>query len=219
MKEGTIRTLQSPISSLPPVWAVVLAAGASRRMGRPKLLLPLGDRTVLERVLDNLLASSLAGVVVVLGHHAGAIQAGTRRLDDPRVRVAINPDPTGEMFSSVQVGVAALPASAVAFLQVLGDQPFIPPALIERLIAEIRTGSPLAVIPEFAGRRGHPIAVSLRLREAILAAPATATLRDLLAPHRAEIRLLPVETPAILDDLDDEAAYRQALDKVTSHRV
>jgi len=193
------------------VWGIVLAAGASRRMGRPKLLLPLGDRTVLERVLDNLLASSLAGVVVVLGHHAGAIQAGTRRLDDSRVRVAINPDPAGEMFSSVQVGVAALPTAAVAFLLAPGDQPFIPPELIDRLAIEIQTGSLLAVIPTFAGRRGHPIAVSLRLRETILAAPATTTLRDVLAPHQAAIRLLPVETPAILDDLDDEAAYRQAL--------
>jgi len=140
--------------------ALVLAAGRSVRMGSPKLLAPVGDRTLLARVLDAARASRCDDVLVVLGDRADEIggvaaRAGVRTVNNPRYA-------TG-MGTSVAAGVAALPSTCEAAVVLLGDQPFVTPAIIDALIEVHRTtGQPL-VVSRYGAARGAPTLIGRRM--------------------------------------------------------
>jgi molybdenum cofactor cytidylyltransferase len=192
------------------VAAVVLAAGMSRRMGRPKLLLPFGEKPLLARVVENLLSvSDISPIVVVTGHNAQEIREAVREYT---VNTAHNPDyAAGGMLSSVQTGVRALPADGGAFLLALGDQPMVRPDTLRALLSVWRdTGAPI-VRPVYDGKHGHPILFSARCGPEILALPAEATLKDAVVRHAADIRDVVVMDPAILADIDTPEDYARAL--------
>ena len=120
------------------ITAVVLAAGKSERMGRPKMLLPFGRKTLIETVLAGVRRSRVDDVVVVLGAHREAVEPVVSKF---AVRAVFNEDFEAGMLSSVLRGLREVPAAARAFLVVLGDQPFPPATVIDRLIAaRERTG-------------------------------------------------------------------------------
>jgi molybdenum cofactor cytidylyltransferase len=116
------------------VMAVVLAAGASRRFGAPKMLAPLGGRPVLQHVLDALAGAGLVDVVVVLGDQASAIRAAVSWRSE---RIEVNPWPVDGLSSSLRIGldVAAEDRTVDAVLVLLGDQPAVRPAVISAVLA------------------------------------------------------------------------------------
>ncbi|MBI2952447.1 nucleotidyltransferase family protein [bacterium] len=190
------------------IYAIALAAGESRRMGAPKQLLPFGDKTVLQAVVDRLLASRADGVLVVLGCRADEVRA---TLADRSVRFALNPDYARGMLSSVQAGVAALPPDARAALICLGDHPSVDPAVVDRVIeAHRRTGKGI-VIPTSSGRRGHPALVSLRYRDEILALCGEPGLKAVMRGHPEDTVEVEVGRPEILDDMDTPEDYQKAI--------
>src|SRR3954451_16093015 len=118
------------------ITAIVLAAGESRRMGRLKLLLPFGTRTVIETVVDSLRASPVDEILVVTGHQSEVIEAALARAP---ARIVRNPDYRSGMLSSVQCGVAASAPETSWFLIALADQPQLAPALVRHLLAAAET--------------------------------------------------------------------------------
>ena len=112
-------------------WAVILAAGSSRRMGSQKLLLPFGQNTIIGTVIDNVLNSSVENVMVVLGANQEKVRDAIGNLP---VRFCYNKEHEKGMLSSVICGIRALPQEAVAALIFLGDQPGIPPAVTNKVI-------------------------------------------------------------------------------------
>ena len=194
------------------VYAVVVAAGESRRMGVPKQLLPFGGRTVLQTVLDRLLSSRVDGIVVVLGFRAEQIRS---TLSDIPVQVVINSDFKMGMLSSVQAGVSALPSSATAALICLGDQPWISPGLVNRLIDEHHRSQSGIVIPTFDGRRGHPALVGIRHRDEILGLSGGPGLKALMRGHPEDTLEVKVQEREILDDLDTPEDYLRAFNQGT----
>lgn len=190
------------------ITAVVLAAGRSERMGRPKMLLPFGRRTLIETVLAGVRRSRVDDVVVVLGAHRENVAAVVSKFAP---RAVFNDDLEGGMLSSVIRGLHAVPAAARAFLVVLGDQPFPPATVIDRLIAgRERTGKGL-VLPVHRGRRGHPLLIDIRYRDEVMALDPSVGLRQLLRDHPDDILEVPVRTPAVLADIDDPEDYRRAV--------
>ena len=139
---------------------VILAAGASRRMGRPKQLLPVGGRPLLEGVVAQACASRLDEVVVVLGAAAEAVRAGVAM---GRARVVVNDDHAAGMSSSLRAGLAALGPEVDRAVVILGDQPDVPASLLDELLAlQERSGLPSAAL-SFDGLL-HPPVVLLRER-------------------------------------------------------
>jgi molybdenum cofactor cytidylyltransferase len=187
------------------IGAVVLAAGQSRRMGQPKLVLPWGQTTVIARVAEVLLEAGLAEVIVVTGGSYTDVETALQHLP---VQTIFNPQYTGnDMLRSLQVGLGKHHENIQATLVALGDQPQIEVDTV-RALAEAyqETGSPL-IIPSFNNRRGHPWLVSRTIWPNVFALDAPATLRDFLNQHRDQIHYLTVTTPSILKDLDTPADY------------
>ncbi|HEX5498621.1 MAG TPA: NTP transferase domain-containing protein, partial [Thermomicrobiales bacterium] len=114
---------------------IILAAGDSTRLGRPKQLLPVGGLPLLAHVLRHAAASRLDDVVVVLGHDAEAIAEAVGEWGQ---RIAVNPDFAAGQSTSLKIGLAAVPPQAEAALVLLGDQPEVGPAIIDAVIAAFR---------------------------------------------------------------------------------
>ncbi|MDT8307671.1 MAG: nucleotidyltransferase family protein [Anaerolineae bacterium] len=189
------------------VFAAVLAAGESRRMGRVKPLLPWGETTILGQILHNLLASQVGEVWVVTGFEAGAVGAVAA---DFGARVLFNPSyASGEMLSSLQVAVRALPARCSGVLVVLADQPLIPTAIFDQVIAAFDDDQERIVAPTYKGQRGHPVLIGRRFFAELLGLAPGSAPRDLLQAHEAAFHLLAVESEAVLLDLDRPGEYER----------
>jgi molybdenum cofactor cytidylyltransferase len=188
--------------------AVVPAAGESRRMGTPKQLLPFGGTTVLGHVVDQLLASAVDEVCVVVGHEADRVADS---LSARPVRIVVNPDCRAGMLWSIRSGLGAVADSSAAVLIALGDQPGITPELVDRMLQSFRTCGKGILVPVYDGKRGHPLLVSMRYRDEILARHDDVGLRGLLEAHPDDVLELGVSTPAVLQDLDDPEDYQREL--------
>ena len=172
---------------------ILLAAGLSTRSGRYKMALPLGDRTVIQRSVENMYAA-VDRIWVVTGWQADLVQALLANY--ARVNCVLNTGYRQGMFSSIKTGLAQTSAARV-FVQP-GDCAFVSPAVYHQMLqlnAEI-------VIPTYGGRKGHPVLLSSTVIPGILALPDSANLRDYIqargfAAHRVEDEgvLLDIDTP------------------------
>jgi molybdenum cofactor cytidylyltransferase len=214
------------------VSAVILAAGSSRRMGQPKMLLPWGKTTVIGQVTGVICAAGIAETVIVTGRMAEEVRAASAAFSEvPPAGATLRCSPAGatlrwvhnpdyaqtEMLQSLQIGLreisnnptAGRPASA-ACLIVLGDQPQIECALVEQLLQDFWAEPCPILIPSFQQKRGHPWLVHRALWDGLLALPAEANLRSFLNQHAGEIRYLNVSSPSVLMDLDTPEDYARS---------
>lgn len=191
--------------------AIVLAAGQSRRMGTPKMVLPWGNTTVIGQVVCRLASAAVDEIVVVTGGARLLVEAALERLAcDCPVRAVFNPDfAQAEMLSSVQTGLRALGEETSAALIALGDQPKIQVGVVEDLLKIYSQGARL-VVPSYQMRRGHPWLVDSRLWRELLSLHGSQTLRDFLNTHSSEITYLEVGTDSVLMDLDTPEDYQRS---------
>lgn len=187
--------------------AIIPAAGESKRMGRPKMLLPWEGGTVLTRVVFTFRNAGIEDIVVVTG---GAREEVEELLATLEVRVIFNEDHArGGMLSSVQRGMRALGRQTQAALIGLGDQPQVREGSARMVCkAFLETGSNI-VVPSFQMRRGHPWLVARPLWGEVLKMQPPRSLRDFLSARRAEIHYVNVDDPNVLADLDTPEDYEK----------
>ncbi|HUG35922.1 MAG TPA: nucleotidyltransferase family protein, partial [Candidatus Limnocylindrales bacterium] len=148
------------------ITGIVLAAGLSRRMGRPKLLLELRGAPVIRRTVEGLLGAGLDDLVVVVGP---AVDAVAEALSGLPVRFAVNPAPEAGQAGSVVAGVRALSPCATAALIALGDQPSLPAAVVPRLLEAFHSSGKPIVAPLYRDGRGNPVLFASSLFPELLA--------------------------------------------------
>ncbi len=191
----------------PAVTAIVLAAGASRRMGRPKALLPWGATTVLGQTLANLARSQVREVVVVTGDQAAAVG---RIATAHGARSVHNPAWSSQgMVASLQAGIRAVGPDCPAALVLLADQPMIGPEIIDAVLAACPADGWVIAAAAFRGRRGHPVLFGRACFDALLALPGDAAPRALVARHPAAVKLVEVASDVVLRDLDTPEDYER----------
>lgn len=189
------------------IGAVVLAAGSSIRMGKPKMALPWGDTTVVGQVIRVLSRAGVHEILIVTGGSHGEVH---QALQDLPVREIYNPDyREGEMLSTFKMGLSSLGDDVDAALVVLGDQPQVEVRVVKSLIENYAAYRSPLVVPSYQMRRGHPWLLDRSLFAAALAVHEPATLRDFLNEHRSSIHYVTVDTPTILQDLDIPADYQK----------
>jgi molybdenum cofactor cytidylyltransferase len=175
--------------------AIVLAAGKSERMGRPKALLPFRGSTFLENILDAIARSLIKNTVVVVGHHRQEI---ANRLSVPNL--VFNPDYAQGMITSFQTGIRALPPGSAGAILFLVDHPLVEAATINLLLANFAANR--IIIPVFNGRRGHPVLFSNEILQEILALPPSQGANIVVRRDLSRIIEVPVDAPGILVDVD-----------------
>ncbi|HVS03455.1 MAG TPA: nucleotidyltransferase family protein [Thermoanaerobaculia bacterium] len=194
---------------LPPA-AVLPAAGAARRMGRPKLLLPWAGGTLIGGVVRALQDGGAYPLVVVARSDDLALQEWVR---GEGLELAVNPRPEEGMLSSVRCGLTALggadrmAADGVPLLVSPADLPELLPETVRRLVAVARQRRALLALPRHGSRRGHPLWIAPQLLAAILGLDPAVGLRQLLRQRAADVVEVPVDDPGAVRDVDTPEDY------------
>lgn len=188
-----------------PVAGLLLAAGGGRRLGgRPKALLPFRGRPLIDHGIRVLRDGGCATVTTVLGAAADEVRAAVTPPDG--ARIAVNPDWSDGMGTSLRVGLAALPSEASAAVVLLVDMPGVGAAAVARLIDAYRTGGAELAAATYDGRRGHPVLFAARWWPEIAAsAQGDVGARAFLAAHAREVRLVECGDIADNNDIDTPA--------------
>jgi len=183
--------------------AVVLAGGASSRMGEPKALLVVGERSLLEHHLLGL--SSASTLVVVTGPHHPLIAAQVAALEQDAVLLAQNPDVASGPFASLRLGLRALGRARRPVVVLPVDVPPLAGFDLAPLLEAVAAPGVAAAVSTHQGRDGHPVVLGPAAVAAVTAAPASSTLRDVLAGLGSAVARVPTSVPSVLSDLDTPA--------------
>jgi CTP:molybdopterin cytidylyltransferase MocA len=194
---------------IPLLAAIILSAGASTRMGRPKALLPYREATFLEHLLQVTRHSRIGLTRVVLG--AGAEEIRTiAKLDASTI--VLNPDWEQGQLSSICAGLRSLAGIETdGILLCPVDHPLVTARLIGGLIARFYENEKVIVLPVYKGRRGHPVIFSSTLYGELLAAPADKGARAVVWAHAADLLEVPSDEEGIVLNINDPDMLRHAI--------
>jgi molybdenum cofactor cytidylyltransferase len=173
-------------------------------MGTVKQLLRLDDRPLLQHVIDNVRASGVTEIIVVLGFAADAIR---REIDAQNVRVVINEGYQQGMGTSLKAGLSAVDPQAEAAIVVLADQPFVRPATLDQLITEHRECKAQIVIPTYRGFRGNPVLLDRSVFPEIMTLKGDMGCRAIFGNHLEGIVKVPVDDVGTLLDIDRQSDF------------
>lgn len=187
------------------VSAVLLAAGLSRRMGRPKQLLPLGDKPVIQHCFDNINAAGVQEIVVVVGQDA---KETIKILSGLPVQIAVNNAKDSDMAGSVRVGLEALDHSCSGVLVCLADHPLATCDTMKALAVTHAKSPDKIIIPAHNGRRGHPSLFPTSILNEIFVVD---TLRDIVRKDQGRVRVVDVADEGVILDMDTPEDYEQVL--------
>ena len=188
--------------------AVVLSAGESSRMGRPKALLPIDGQTFIERIVAALKQTRVGKIIVILGHNASELQPKISHLP---VEILINTDYKLGQLSSLQLAVRHLQLDhdCDGMLVHLVDHPYLTPALVQEMIRRFYETKKRIIVPKFHGKRGHPVIFSRELFAELLSAPVDQGAKAVVNAHRADTLEVETEEAGIALDIDTPELYQQ----------
>jgi len=184
---------------------IILAAGKSRRMGKNKLLLPFRGKPLLQHVIDTAVSSSLSPIILVLGADREAIRP---RINPGDARIIVNKDFARGYGSSLQAGLKALNSPCAGAMFLLGDQPLVATATIEKLIAAFLAEPERWVAPQYLGRRGNPVITPSSWFEGIFSLTGDVGPRAHLKDPAARLKLVEVEDKGVIFDIDSPKDYK-----------
>jgi molybdenum cofactor cytidylyltransferase len=191
--------------------AIILSAGESSRMGRPKALLPIDGLRFIEKIVATLKATRVGKIMVVLGHNAAEMQ---RQISDLPVDWVINPDYKSGQLSSLTAAIrhieSAIDAKEIDGILVhLVDHPYISAELVNLMIDRFYQTKKLIVVPRYGERRGHPVIFSRSIFPELLAAPPEEGAKTVVRAHRSETLELVTDDKGVTIDIDTPEEYRK----------
>lgn len=193
------------------IWAIILAAGESKRMGFPKMLLTFNGRTMIENIIANISESKVDTIMVVLGAYRETLVEHIGKL---AVRYCYNDNYREGMLSSVQCGFKNLPSDYKAVLVFQGDQPLITPNVINAVIETYLSSDKGIVIPAYKGRRGHPILISRKYNNKIQKLSPIKGLRSLAYKFPGDVLEVDTNESGILRDFDTYEEYHKGINQI-----
>lgn len=200
--------------SVSRVSGIILAAGASRRMGRPKPLLALDGKPLLQHAIDAAAESRLGEMIVVLGDAAEEVRAAVELPE--RARAVVNPDFAEGQSTSLRLGLRSVSSDTDAAAVLLGDQPGVSASLIDRVLEAFRESDRPVARPVYVagGRRipGHPVVLSREVWPEVAALTGDRGAQRLFAEHEEWLLEIEIEgAPPV--DIDTPADYKRAAGK------
>ncbi|HEY6274387.1 MAG TPA: nucleotidyltransferase family protein [Terriglobales bacterium] len=202
--------------ALAPSFAgVILAAGSSSRMGRDKALLPWRGGTFLSTAIRALQPTTDL-VIVVAGANKGEV---TPIVNANAAFLVLNPDPAQGQFSSLRVGLEeVLNRGRDAAIITLVDRPAAAIATIWRLRDAFLAADDevWAVIPEYDGKHGHPVAIGREMITAFLRAPASSSAREVEHSLQNHIQYVPVDDPLVIANINTPDDFKDLASRITA---
>jgi len=192
------------------IWSIILAAGESKRMGFPKMLLKFNGKTMIENVIDNVADSDSNGILVVLGAGHEYIIDLIKKYD---IRYCYNEHYREGMLSSVKCGFKNLPAGTEATLVFQSDQPFIDPVVINMVINTYRSSGKGIIIPVYRGKRGHPLLLDNKYTDQIYKLDPAEGLRSIAYLNSNDVLEVETDEPGILKDFDTYEDYKKEVNQ------
>lgn len=191
--------------------AVILSAGESSRMGRPKALLPVDGMRFIEKIVTALKSTRVAKIIAVLGHDVDEMR---RQIGDLPITTVVNPNYKQGQLSSLVAAINSIQsskdsASVDGTLVHLVDHPYINPDLVNLMIDRFYETNKLIVVPRYRGRRGHPVIFSSALFAELLAAPLDQGAKTVVHAHRDETLEIDTEDEGVIIDIDTPEEYRK----------
>ncbi len=186
-----------------PTAGIILAAGASTRFGEPKQLLRLGDKCLLEWVLDAALKSELNTIVLVLGYaHQKILQILGQKLQHPKLLVAINPQYEKGQSLSLLTGLSKIKDDYPAVMFLLGDQPLLNTKIINVLLERFWADEKDICVPIYRGKRKTPTIFRRRLYTQLMDIKGDMGARQLIDDNPDRVLAVEIENPNCFFDVD-----------------
>lgn len=186
--------------------AIILAAGLSSRMGRNKLLLPLGKQSIIEHVVETVSKSRVDEIIVVLGKDAKDIELV---LDRFQIKTIVNPDYIDGQSTSVKVGMKAINNHSDGALFFMGDQPMIKEEIINNIIDEFLNSDSSIIVPTFNTKRGNPVLFSSLWFSDLNQVQGDKGGRDILKNNLDQVGFIEISDDLFLKDIDDDVVYQE----------
>jgi len=191
--------------------AVILSAGESSRMGRPKALLPIDGVRFIERIVATLKSTRVDEIITVLGHNAEEMR---QKVSDLPVKIVVNQDYKQGQLSSLIAAIRCIESGenhhrVDAILVHLVDHPYINVDLVNLMIDRFYETKQLIVVPRYRGRRGHPVIFSRALFAELLAAPLDQGAKTVVHAHRDQTLEIDTDDAGVTVDIDTPEEYRK----------
>jgi molybdenum cofactor cytidylyltransferase len=191
--------------------AVILSAGESSRMGRPKALLPIDGVRFIDKIVTSLRLARIGKIMVVLGHNAEEMR---QKISDLHVDLVINPDYKQGQLTSLRAAICSIEARNDAdrvdgILVHLVDHPYINADLVNLMIERFYETKKLIVVPRYQSRRGHPVIFSRALFGELLAAPLDRGAKAVVHAHRDDTLEIDTNDEGAIIDIDTPEEYRR----------
>ncbi len=194
------------------VWAIVLAAGESKRMGVPKMLLDFNGVTMIEKLISSILDSGTGNIIVVLGSERESL---LNVLSGYPVDTCYNANYKEGMLSSVKCGLSNLPANADVVFIFPGDQPLIEANTVNVMLEAFVSSGKGIVVPVYKGKRGHPLLIGKKYLDEIDSLNDKIGLRELILNHPMDTEHVETSDRGILKDFD---TYEEYIDEINKYR-
>ena len=218
-KPNHVTTAEKPIETASPgsmerppkLFAVIPAAGHSRRMGRPKLLLPLGSKTVIARLLDVIQRREVTETFVVVRQDDEELQREVESAGATVIQPPIDPPDMRDSveFALQEIGRKHVPAPTDGWLLVPADHPLLDTSVMDSLIARWNQDNCEILVPCFQQKRGHPTFFRWMYADAVFQIPRDRGLNWLTRSNASKVVEFEVETPTVTIDLDSPDDYEQ----------
>jgi len=197
------------------ITAIVLAAGASERMGRPKALLPLGEGPFLAVILEKCRSAGLGEVVVAVGPD---LDNRLSNIDLGESRLVRNPRPETGPIGSIRLALADLNQTVEAVLVWHVDRPHVRADTVRLLLERFREGSQPIVVPGYGGRRGHPVVFGRAVFAELERVPDHEGARGVVRADPSRVALVDVDDPAVVEDIDTPEDYERLVGRGRTKR-
>lgn len=191
---------------------VILAAGNSTRMGRPKPYISLGDKTFIETIALRIREAEISGHGVAVFNHQHKSRIDSQSLPDftpaPNARQEL-----GQLYS-LQLALEHVPEKADAILMCLADHPFVKETTYRLLAEKSRSNPDKILIPEYRGEGGHPVVIPRAFFNEVrsLSVKTPGGLKNLFDETPESILRIPVRDPGILSDIDTEEDLKKVIE-------
>jgi molybdenum cofactor cytidylyltransferase len=193
------------------IWAIILAAGESKRMGFPKMLLVFDNKSMIENVIENVTNSVVDNIMVVLGSDREKL---VKVVEVCPVSYCYNDNYKKGMLESVKCGFRNIPSDFEAVLVFQGDQPLITPEVINSIIVAYKSSGKGIVIPVYENKRGHPLLIDKKYKDEIEKLDSHEGLRSLASHFINDVLEVETNDRGIIIDFDTYEDYKIQISQI-----